>query len=201
MKVLSVVFLFILVAMSVTAKAALPPHFSECLNDNTSTNMSVIDLKEIAKVSKITYCQNQIGLIGKAETQDLLTSPNIQVGISVGKTAYSYTDFLDMARTRSYVLYVDNARITRDNLISLSQAGVQLVIVSSTSGLSKSDLLQIAAAKPFILNVNSAVSRIDLRDYITAGVQVVIRTGQAGLSRSDIMDVAALNTALMTILP
>lgn len=201
MKIFSILFLFVLVAMSVTAKAALPPQFSECLNDNTSTNMSVADLKEIARVSRVTYCQNQIGLIGKVETQDLLTSPNIQVGISVGKTSYSYTDFLDMARTRSFVLYVDSMRITRDNLISLSQAGVQLVVVSASAGLSKADLMQIAAAKPFILNVNSTVSRVDLRDYVAAGVQVVIRTGQAGLSRADIMEVAALNTALVTILP
>lgn len=201
MKALSVVILFVLIALSVSSKAALPPHFTDCLKENSSTNLSVADLKEIAKVSPVTYCQNQVSVVGKLEIQDLLTSPNVQLGISVGKTAYSYTDFMDMARTRPYVLYVDSARLSRDNLVALSQAGVQLVIVSASAGFSKMDLMQLAAAKTFILNVNSPMSRTDLRDFVNAGVQLVIRTGQAGLSRADILEVAALNTALVSIVP
>lgn len=183
------------------AQAALPPQFSECLSDLSSTNMSVADVKEIAKVSRVTYCQNQISLVGKVETQDLLTNPNVQVGISIAKTGYSYTDFLDMARSGKYVLYVDGPRITRDNLISLSQAGVQLVVLANSSGLSKADLLQMATAKSFILNVNAVTTQSDLRDYLTAGIQLVIRTSQVGLSGAAISEVAALNSALVTIMP
>lgn len=199
MKFISILCLFLLyVAESL---AALPPQFSECLNDVSSSSMSVADIKEIAKVSRVTYCQNQVTLVGKLETQDLLTNPNVQLGISVAKTSYSYTDFLDMARSGKYVLYVDGPRISRDNLISLSQAGVQLVVLSSSSGFSKADLLQIATAKPFILNVNSYATQTDLRDYLTAGIQLVIRTSQVGLSGAAISEVAALNSGLVTVLP
>ncbi|KYG67059.1 hypothetical protein AZI86_08580 [Bdellovibrio bacteriovorus] len=195
--VISILFLF----FGMWAQAALPPQFSECLSDLSSTNMSAADVKEIAKVSRVTYCQNQVSLVGKVETQDLLTNPNIQIGISVAKTAYSYTDFLDMARSGKYVLYVDGSRISRDNLISLSQAGVQLVVLASSSGLSKADLLQMASAKSFILNVNATTTQADLRDYLTAGIQLVIRTSQVGLSGAAIGEVAALNSALVTIMP
>jgi hypothetical protein len=194
---LSIISLF----LGSLAQAALPPQFSECLGDQSSINMSIADLKEIAKVSRITYCQNQVSLVGKVETQDLLSNPNVQVGISVAKTSYSYTDFLDMARSGKYVLYVDGQRISRDNLISLSQAGVQLVVLANSSGLSKADLLQMATAKSFILNVNATTTQADLRDYLTAGIQLVIRTSQVGLSGAAIGEVAALNSALVTIMP
>lgn len=189
-----------LILFSLSARAALPPQFSECLGDVTST-MSITDLKEIAKVSRVTYCQNQVTLIGKPETQELLANPNVQVGISVAKTNYSFTDFMDMARSGKYVLYVDGPRLGRDSLIALAQAGVQLVVVSSSSGISKPDLLRMAAAKSFILNVNSATTQTDLRDYLTAGIQLVIRTSQVGLSGTAIGEVAALNSGLVTILP
>lgn len=186
---------------SLMAKAALPPQFSECLRENSGTIMTVTDLKEISRLSRVTYCQNQVGIVGKVETMDLLKSPNIQVGISLSKTTYSQLDLMDLAASGSYVLYVDSSRLTRDNLIALAQANVQLVLMSSTAGLSKADMLILAAAKPFILNVNSPVPRADLRDYVTAGVQVVIRSSQSGLSRADILDVAQVNSEMVTIMP
>lgn len=201
MKALSIFTLLTVLGFYSSSQAALPPQFAECLRENSSTNLSVADLKEIARAAPVTFCQNQVSAIGKLQVQDLLTSPNVQVGISVAKTEYSYSDFVDIARTRSYVLYVDSNRITRDNLVALSQAGVQLVIMSGSAGLTKTDLMQLAAAKPFIINVNSPLSRADLRDFVSAGVQLVIRTGQAGLSRADIIDVTSLNTALVSIVP
>jgi hypothetical protein len=187
--------------VSSSAWAALPPQFSDCLGEISSTGMSTSDVKEIARVSRVTYCQNQISPVTKLETQDLLSNPNVQMGISVAKTNYSFTDLMDFARSGKYVLYVDGSRISRDNLISLSQAGVQLVVVSSISGFSKTDLLQIAAAKPFILNVNSVTTQTDLRDYLTAGIQLVIRTSQVGLGGAAIGEIAALNSAMVTVLP
>ncbi|MEK2644057.1 hypothetical protein [Bdellovibrio sp. BCCA] len=197
----TLIFLLSFLFVIVSANAALPPQFSECLRENSGTVMTVTDLKAISLLSRVTYCQNQVGIVGKTETMDLLRSPNIQVGISLSKTTYSQLDLMDLASSGSYVLYVDSGRLTRDNLIALAQANVQLVVMTATSGLSKADLLAIAAAKPFILNVNSAVSRVDLRDYVTAGVQVVIRTSQSGLSRADIIDVAQVNSEMVTIMP
>ncbi|KHD88978.1 MAG: hypothetical protein OM95_05805 [Bdellovibrio sp. ArHS] len=183
------------------SKAALPSQFSECLRENSATNMSVQDLREIARVSQVTYCQNQVGLVGKAEIIQLLQSPNINIGISVSKTTYSATDFVDLARAGSFVLYVDGARLTVPNLIAIAQAGAQLVVMTASAGISKTDLLTLAAAKPFILNVNSPTSALDLRDYVAAGMQIVIRSAQAGLSRVDIMSVATANSALVTVMP
>ncbi len=100
--------------------------FSECLRENSGTAMSIADLKEISKVSRVTYCQNQVGLVGKLETMDLLSSPNVQVGVSVSKTSYSQADLLDMAGAGSYVLYVDSSRLGRDALIALANAGFNL---------------------------------------------------------------------------
>ncbi|WP_374077289.1 hypothetical protein [Bdellovibrio bacteriovorus] len=191
----------LLILFSWLSFAALPPQFSECLSGNSGTAMSVADLKEISKISRVTYCQNQVGLVGKLETMDLLSSPNVQVGISLSKTTYSQADFLDLAGSGSYVLYVDGPRLTRDNLIALAQANVQLVIMTANSGLSKADLLAIAAAKSFVLNVNSAVKATDLGDYVNAKVQVVIRTSQSGLSRADIMSVAQANSEFVTVMP
>lgn len=198
MKSLILVFLFFFSSRSF---GALPPQFSECLYENTGTNVSSADIVEIAKVSKVTYCQNQVGIINKSDTINILSNPNVQVGISLMKTAYSFADLMDLASAGTYVLYVDNTEMSRDNLTSLANAGVQLVIMSSTSGLSRADLLAIAAAKSFIYNVNSAVLRADLRDYVTAGVQVVIRSSQSALSRADILDVALVNSERVTIMP
>ncbi|MGZ3771733.1 MAG: hypothetical protein ACXVCP_19325 [Bdellovibrio sp.] len=198
MKKLILIFIFCLSSQS---HGALPPQFSTCFYENSGSNMSATDITEIAKVSKVTYCQNQVGIINKADTINLLKNPNIQVGISLTKTAYLFSDLMDLAGSGSYLLYVDNNRLSRDNLISLAQAGVQLVIMTSSSGLSRADLMAIAAAKPFILNVDSIVSRDDLRDYVTAGVQIVIRTSQSGLSRADILDVASVNSEKVSIMP
>lgn len=195
-------FIFVsTILFSVSVWAALPPQFSECLSQNSGTNMSATDVTEIAKVSRITYCQNQVSIIGKADLQAMLANPNVNVGISVSKTSYSNQDLLDMAGTGTYVLYVDGSRLSRDNLIGLLNAGVQVVVMSGSSGLSKLDLLAMAATKTFILNVNSAVSKTDLQDYVRVGMQIVIRTSQAGLSRQDILDVAQLNTEKVSIFP
>ncbi|MFV8256580.1 hypothetical protein ACNQKP_02170 [Bdellovibrio bacteriovorus] len=198
MKVLSFV-LVLLVSSAVWA--ALPPQFSECLQQNSGSNMTAADVTEIAKVSRITYCQNQVSLIGKAELLSMLSNPNVNIGLSVSKTSYTSQDFIDMAAAGTYVLYVDSSRLSRDNLVALLNAGVQLVVMSGSSGLSRGDLLILAAAKPFIYNVNSVVLKTDLQDYVRAGVQVVIRTAQAGLSRQDILDVAQLNSERVSIFP
>ncbi|KYG69295.1 hypothetical protein AZI87_08845 [Bdellovibrio bacteriovorus] len=197
----TVIFSLLVSFFSLSSWAALPPQFSECLRENSATNMSVADLREIARVSAVTYCQNSVGLVGKAETMQLLQSPNINVGISVSKTTYSATDFVDLARAGSFVLYVDSARLTVPNIISIAQAGAQVVVMTASAGISKTDLLTMAAAKPFVLNVNSATSATDLRDYVAAGIQVVIRSSQSALSRADIMTVAAANSALVTVMP
>lgn len=195
------VVLFSSLLLNATALAALPPQYSECLRENSGTNMSVADLKDIARISKVTYCQNQVGLVGKPETMELLRSPNIQVGISLGKTTYTVTDLVDLARAGTFVLYVDSSRLTRENLISIANAGAQLVVLSNSAGLTRADLMLLAAAKPFVLNVNSLLSKTDLRDYAAAGIQVVIRSSQSGLSKADILDVALGNSEMVTIMP
>lgn len=196
------VLVFALVLLSSTSLwAALPPQFSECLQQNSGSNMTAADVNEIAKVSRITYCQNQVGLIGKSELVSMLANPNVNMGLSLSKTSYSNQDFIDMAAAGTFVLYVDSSRISRDNLVGLLNAGVQLVVMSGSSGLSRADLLILAAAKPFIYNVNSVILKSDLQDYVRAGVQVVIRTAQAGLSRQDILEVAQLNSERVSIFP
>lgn len=187
--------------VSPSVLAALPPQFSECLQQNSGSNMSATDVAEIAKVSRITYCQNQVSIIGKSDLLTMLANPNVNLGVSLSRTSYSSQDLLDMAAAGTYVLYVDSARLSRDNLVSLLNAGVQLVVMTATSGLSKSDLTTLAATKSFILNVNSVVLKSDLQDYVRAGVQVVIRTAQAGLSRQDILEVAQLNSEKVSIFP
>ncbi|XGC81229.1 hypothetical protein ACES2L_01880 [Bdellovibrio bacteriovorus] len=195
------ILLFLSYVLNATALAALPPQYSECLRENSGTNMSVADLKDIARISKVTYCQNQVGLVGKPETLELLRSPNIQVGISLGRTTYSVTDFVDLARAGTFVLYVDSPRLTRENLISIARAGAELVVMSASAGLTRADYMAMAAAKPFVLNVNSTLLRTDLRDFAAAGIQVVIRSSQSGLSRADILEVALGNSERVTIMP
>lgn len=183
------------------AQAALPPQFSECLNSSSASNLSVADMKALAEVAKLTFCQNQVGPLGKVDLQNLLASPNIQVGVSLAKTSYSITDFLDLATAGSYVLYVDSSRLSSANLLALAQAGVQLVLMGTSSGLSKADIISLAAAKPLILNVNTFMSRADLLDYLNAGIDIVVRTSQAGLNLEDITALAQLNSGKVTILP
>lgn len=181
--------------------AALPPQFSECLQLNSGSNMTAADVAEIAKVSRITYCQNQISLVGKSDLVSMLSNPNVNLGISVSRTSHTSQDLLDMAAVGSYVLYVDSSRLSRDNLVSLLNAGVKLVVMSGSSGLSRADLLILAQAKPFIYNVNSVVLKSDLQDYVRTGVEIVIRSSQAGLSRQDILEVAQLNSEKVSIFP
>lgn len=202
MKSLKIYFLtWFFAALPLASFGALPPQFSECFYQNSGTAMSPADITEIARISRVTYCQNQVGLITKADAISMLKTPNVQVGVSLSKTTYSFADLMDMAAAGTYVLYVDGPRLSRDNLIALAGAGVQLVIVSSVSGMSKPDLLAIAAQKSFIYNVNSAVARTDLIDYLKAGIQIVIRSSQSALTRADILEVAAVNSELVTIMP
>ncbi|MFM6928043.1 MAG: hypothetical protein ACKOX6_06230 [Bdellovibrio sp.] len=180
--------------------AALPPQFSDCLSAE-SAPMSTYDLKAIAAVAKVNYCQNQSGLTNKPETLALLKSNNVNLGIFVSKTTYSREDLMDLAQANNYVLYVDSNRIGKDYLVGLAKAGVQIVVMSATAYLSKSDLLDLAKARPFIYNVNSQVIKEDVKDLVNAGVTVVLRAGQYGLSKEDVVEVAKLNPSLVTIAP
>lgn len=201
-KILAISLFLIYVLIYVgSAQAALPPQFSECLNSSSASTLSVADMKALAEVTKLTFCQNQVGPLGKTDLENLLASPNIQVGVSLAKTSYSITDLLDLASVGNYVLYVDSSRLSSANLTSLAQAGVQLVFMGTASGLSKSDIISLAAVKPLILNVNTFMSRADLLDYIGAGVDIVVRTSQAGLNLEDITALAQLNSGKVTILP
>ncbi|HEX7674270.1 MAG TPA: hypothetical protein VF412_08865 [Bdellovibrio sp.] len=199
MKVLSLLSILSFI-VSTQAMAALPPQFSECLFGD-SASVSTQDVKDIAQVSKVTYCQNQIGLTNKSDTMDMLKNKNIQVGISLAKTNYSREDLIDLAKTGSYVLYVDSSKLTKEYLIDIAKAGAQLVVVSATAGLSASDLRDIARAKPFVYNVNSASQKEDLKSLVDLGVQVVIRSSQAGLSKEDIVEVAKANSDLVSVMP
>lgn len=195
-----IIFTFLCIGVW-SAEAALPPQFSECLSSSSASTLSVADMKSLAEVAKLTFCQNQVGPLGKTDLQNLLASPNIQVGVSLAKTSYSITDLLDLAAAGSYVLYVDSSRLTAANLTALAQAGVQLVLMGTASGLLKSDIIALAAVRPLILNVNTFMSRADLLDYIGAGIDVVVRTSQAGLNVEDITALAQLNSGRVTILP
>ena len=187
--------------VSAIAQAALPPQFSECQRTDASTSMSYADLKQISQVSRVTYCQTQVGLITKADTLDLLKG-KIDLAISLAKTNYSKEDLLDLARAGgTYLLYVDSPKLARGDLVDLANAGVQLAVMLGNAGLSQSDLIALVAAKPFILNVNSAANRDDLIALVRAGAQVVIRTSNAGLSRDDMVAIARANAGAVTITP
>ncbi|MNJ93302.1 hypothetical protein D3C87_109810 [compost metagenome] len=192
--------LMIVTLASSVGFAALPPQFSECLRSDALPSISYNDLKELAKVAKVTYCQNQVNLIGRNEAKDLLRS-NVDLGVSLARSNYSYEDLLDMARAGSYVLYVDTAKLSRAELINLAREGVQLVIMSISSTLSQVDLVAIANEKSFIYNVTSMVPRADLQQLVSLNVQVVIRSAQSNLSKEDIVAVAQTNSSLVTVFP
>ncbi|MFS4459325.1 hypothetical protein [Bdellovibrio sp. HCB2-146] len=192
---------FFFLASAPNLQAALPPQFTDCMNDNSGTSLSTADMKEISKVSNLTVCQNQINLLSKYDAVDLLKSPNVKMGISLARTGFTRTDLMDMAKSGTYVLYVDTAVLDKTFIMDLQRAGVQIVVVSAGAGLTKFDMLDMAKVKPFILNLNSTMTKEDLRQLVTAGVQVVIRMNQAGLSRSDIIEVAKANAELVTVMP
>lgn len=198
MKLFSLIFS---VFFSLSVQAALPPPFSDCLVETTGATMTVYDLKELAKLSKVTVCQGGKSLIGKYETIDLLKTANVNLGISLAKTDYTKDDLLDLAKSGKYLLYVDGNRLLKENLIELSKAGVQLAIMSETSGLSKADLLAIAKEKPFVYNVNSNILKETLIELVNEGVQLVIRTNQSTLSKYDILAVVKVDANLVTVLP
>lgn len=197
MNSLRFLFLFLFPVFSF---AALPPQFSECLVGDSGA-ISTQDLRDIAKVSKVTYCQNQLGLTNKDDTLDMLKDKNIQLGISLAKTNYSREDLIDIAKAGSFVLYVDSSKLAKEYLIDIAKAGAQLVIISATSGLSFSDLRDIGRAKSFVYNVNSGVTKDDLKALVDIGVQVVIRSNQSALSKDEIIEVAKVNSDLVTIMP
>jgi len=180
--------------------AALPPQYSECQRTDASTSMSYNDMKEISRVSRVTYCQTQVGLISKSDTLDLLKG-KVDLAISLGKTNYSKEDLIDLAKSGSYLLYVDSSKLSRQDLIDLANAGVQLAVMFGSAGLAREDLLAIAAAKPYILSVNAAANRDDLIALVKANVQLVIRTSNASLTREDLVAVARANAGLVTIMP
>ena len=180
--------------------AALPAQFSECLKMDTPPNTSFTDLKDMAKVAKMTYCQNQVSLIGLLEVKELLKS-NVDVAISLAKTNYSLRDFVEMAQAGSYVLYVDSNKLSRVDLIALAKEGVQLVVMAASSGLSQADLVALANVKTFIYNVDAMIARSNLQDLVGLNVQIVIRTSNANMSKPDIVAVAQVNNSLVTVLP
>ncbi|MEN0060473.1 MAG: hypothetical protein AAGB31_16655 [Bdellovibrio sp.] len=186
---------------SLSGHAALPPQFSECLTGDSAA-LSSYDVHDIAKVAKVTYCQNQMGITNKTETLTMLKNKNIQIGISIAKTSYSREDLLELARAGSYALYVDSNRIAKEYLPEIAKAGAQLIIISSTSGLAATDLRTLVQqGKPFVYNVNSNATKEDLKSLVSLGVEVVIRSSQVGLSKEDIMEIARVNTDSVTILP
>lgn len=182
------------------ATAALPAQFSECLKMDTAPNTSFTDLKDMAKVAKMTYCQNQVSLIGLLEVKELLKS-NVDVAISLAKTNYSLRDLLEMAQAGSYVLYIDSNKLSRLDLISLAKEGVQLVVMAASSGMAQADLVALANAKSFIYNVDAMIARSNLQDLVGLNVQIVIRTSNANISKPDIVAIAQVNNSLVTVLP
>ncbi|QDK44002.1 hypothetical protein DOM22_01905 [Bdellovibrio sp. ZAP7] len=189
-----------LILFSSVSLAALPPQFADCLSTEVSS-ASIYDVKEIAKVAKVNYCQNQMGLTNKFDTIDLLKTGNANVGISVAKTTYTREDLSDMSKSGSFVLYVDSNRIAKEYLNTLASQGVQLVVMSATAGLSQADLLTLARVRPFVYNVNSAVIKEDVMALVQAGVTVVFRSNTSGLSREQIVEIAKVNPSLVTLSP
>lgn len=185
------------------AQAALPPQYSECLHQDSLSSLNVVsvyDLKEIAKNSKVIYCENQVSAVGKSDTIDLLKS-HVDIGISLARTNYFKEDLIQMAAAGPYLLYVDNANIGRDSLIDIAKAGAQLVIMSATAGLTQSDLLTIAQAKPFIYHVNSAIPKDNLKALLDAKVQLVISSSSSNISRGDLVALGTGDPAAITIIP
>lgn len=193
-------FALISFLFSVQAMAALPPQFSECMSGDSSS-ISTQDVRDIAKVSKVTYCQNQMGLTNKFDTLDMLRNKNIQVGISIAKTSYLREDLMDLAKAGSYVLYVDSNRIAKEYLMDLQRAGVQLVVMTGNAGLVASDLRDMARVKSYVLNVNSPMVKEDLKTLVDLGVQVVIRSNQSALAKEDIVEIAKVNPDNVSIMP
>ncbi|MEK2689764.1 hypothetical protein [Bdellovibrio sp. GT3] len=198
MRLISTVLL--LTSFSSVVWAALPPQFSECLSTDGSS-ASIYDVKEIAKVAKVNYCQNQLGLTNKFDTLDLLKTGNVNVGISVAKTTYTREDLMELAKAGSYVLYVDGNRIAKEYLTDLAKNGVQLVVMSATAGLAKQDLLDFAKVRPFVYNINSNVVKEDVKELVGAGVTVIFRSNASGLSREQIIEIAKVNPDLVTLSP
>ena len=108
---------------------------------------------------------------------------------------------MDLAKVGHYVLYVDSPKIEKEYLIDLAKAGVQLVVMSATSGLSISDLKDLAKAKSYVFNVNSLMVKDDLKDLVGLKVQVVIRSSQSGITKDDIVEVAKVNSDLVVVMP
>ncbi|WP_413576759.1 hypothetical protein ACLVWU_01800 [Bdellovibrio sp. HCB290] len=190
----------LLLLISSAAQAALPPQFADCLSTDGSS-ASIYDVKEIAKVAKVNYCQNQSGLTNKFDTIDLLKTGNVNVGISIAKTTYTREDLSELAKSGPYVLYVDSNRIAKEYLVELAKQGVQLVVMSATAGLAKQDLLDFAKARSFVYNVNSNVIKEDVKELVQAGVMVVFRSNASGLSREQIVEIAKVNPDLVTLSP
>ena len=184
-----------------SAQAALPPHFSECMSNDGGTKLSVYDLRDISKVSSLTVCQNQLSLLNKYDTADLIKNGKVRAGISLAKSTYLKEDLLDIAKSGTYILYVDSAKLDKTALMELLRAGVQVVVMTASSGLAKADLMEMARVKPFILNVDSIMLKEDLREIVNAGTQVVIRSNQASLTKDDIIFVAKANADLVTVMP
>lgn len=192
--------IMVLSAASSWVRAAIPTNYSDCLRLDSSSSLSFRDLKDLAAVSRVTFCQNQVGVINKNEVKELLKS-NVELAVSLARTNYVKEDLLDLAKTGSFLLYVDSGRLAKEALIDLANAGVQLVVMSSTSNLSREDLLALARAKPFILNLNSVARKEDLRALLELKVQVAIRSSQSSLSKDDIVEIARGNSDLVTIFP
>lgn len=192
-----------LLLASYAAVAALPAQYSECLHQDQLSGwnmMSMADLKEVAKNSRVIYCENQVMPTGKIDTIDLLKS-HVDVAISLARTNYFKEDLIQMGAAGPYLLYVDNASFGKDTLADIAKAGAQLVIMSATSGLTQSDLLSLAQTKPFILHVNSAIPKDNLKALMDAKVQLVISTSSSNISRGDLVSLGSTDPAAITIIP
>lgn len=180
--------------------AALPPQFSECQRLDNNTSLPPADLIALSQAHSITYCQNQISLVGKAEIIQLLQA-KARVGISMARTNFTLTDFVEMAAAGSYVLFVDSPKLAVTDLQTLNTSGVQLVIQSGPSALSKADLVLLASQRPFVWEVNSTVVPTDITDLLNMGVQVVLRATSAGLSPATVSQIARANPTMIEIYP
>ena len=81
-----------------SAGAALPTPFYECLQQRSGSPLGAADMKELVKVTPVTYCANQSSAFNKNEMKNLLSSGgNFQLAVHLANTNYTASDLRENA--------------------------------------------------------------------------------------------------------
>lgn len=182
------------------AWAALPIQYDQCQPGKNPAPFP-LNFQDMAKLVKVVICQNRETAFTPDQTLELLKLKTVTMGISLEQTSFSYDNLMSFAKVQPYVLFVDSVRLFPEQLASLSEAGVQVVVFSDKTSFLTDGLKAIARKEPFTFVVNSSILQESLKELASRKVHLVIEASKSFVSKETLAELAKADPDSVTLKP